>query len=305
MLEVASVPDLVARVWSETAEGRRLLAELPAVVTDLCERFGVTWIGPPWAGGWVGYVVPATLRDGSGAVLKLSLSDEECVREADALELWAGDGAVRLLDRVREPNAMLLERCEPGTPLIEHPDRDAAISIACGILRRLERPLGEGHGFMPVTELARRYATWIPEEFARLGRAFDPALAGQAAALCAAFATDTSPPHLVNRDFHLANVLAAQREPWLAIDPKPLAGERAFDTGHLLRDLLDDPLDPPRVGTLVARLAAELELDPERIRRWALVRSVENALWCLQDGDAPEWDVAVAAELARIGSLEL
>src|SRR6476646_7003536 len=173
-MEVAPVSEPVARVWSEGAEGRRLLAELPAVVTGLCDRFGVTRIGAPWAGGCVGYVVPATLRDGSSAVLKLSLTDEECVREADALELWAGDGAVRLLDRVREPNAMLLERCEPGTALIEHPERDAAISIACGILRRLQRPLAEGHAFMPVTELARRYVTWIPAEFAILGRAFDP-----------------------------------------------------------------------------------------------------------------------------------
>src|SRR5262249_16704900 len=156
-------------------------------VTDLCRRFGVTAIGPPWDGGWVGYVVPAELADGTRAVLKLSLTDEECVLEGDALELWAGDGAVRLLDRVRTPNAMLVERCEPGTSLLDEPDRDAAITVACGILRRLERPLPERHPFMPVTELARRYATWIPAEFDRLGGAFDPALAERAAALCAAF----------------------------------------------------------------------------------------------------------------------
>jgi streptomycin 6-kinase len=232
----------------------------------------------------------------------VSLTDEEHGLEGDALARWAGAGAVRLLDRVAEPNAMLLERCEPGTPLLGHPDRDAAITIACGILRRLEVPLEPGHPFMPVTELARRYATWIPEEFARLGRAFDARLADEAAALCAAFAKETSRPHLVNRDFHLGNVLAAQREPWLAIDPKPLAGERAFDTGHLLRDLLPDPLEPPTVGRVVARLADELDLDAERVRAWALVRSVENALWCLEDGDPPDRDVAVAAELARLGS---
>jgi streptomycin 6-kinase len=299
-MDVAPVPGQVARVWAESAEGRALLAGLPAVLADLCARFGVTRIGSPWPGGCVGYVVPATLRDGRRAVLKLSLSDEEHVHEADALERWAGDGAVQLLDRVREPNAMLLERCEPGTPLIEHPDRDAAIAVACRLLRRLERPLAAGHPFLPVTELAHRYTTWIPSEFARLGRAFDPALAVEAAALCAAFASDDSPPYLVNRDFHLANVLAAQRQPWLAIDPKPLAGERAFDTGHLLRDLLPDPLDRPLVGRTVRRLADELGLEPGRVRGWALVRSVENALWCLQDGDDPGWDVGVAAELARL-----
>src|SRR5262245_29357617 len=112
-MDVAPVPEQVARSWSQTAEGRRLLADARAVVAGLCERFGVERVGEPWAGGWVGYVVPADLADGTRAVLKLSLTDEEHVCEADALELWAGDGAVRLLDRVREPNAMLLERCEP------------------------------------------------------------------------------------------------------------------------------------------------------------------------------------------------
>jgi len=299
-MDVAPVPGQVAGVWAESAEGRSLLANLPAVLAELCDRFGVAEIGAPFAGGWVGYVVPATLRDGRRAVLKVSLSDEEHVSEADALERFAGDGAVHLLDRVREPNAMLLERCDPGTPLIDHPDRDAAITIACGILRRLERPLAGDHPFLPVTELARRYTAWIRSDFERLGRAFDPALADEAAALCAAFAGDASPHYLVNRDFHLANVLAAERQPWLAIDPKPLAGERAFDTGHLLRDLLSDPLDPPLVGRMVRRLADELDLEGDRIRGWALVRSVENALWCLQDGDDPGWDVAVATELSRL-----
>src|SRR3954454_8505584 len=125
----------------------------------LCERFEVASVGPPWPGGWVGYVVPAERADGTSAVLKLSLRDEEHVLEADALALWDGDGAVRLLDRVAEPNAMLLERCEPGTPLQSNPDREAAVTIACGVLRRLERPLADGHPFLPVAELARRYTS--------------------------------------------------------------------------------------------------------------------------------------------------
>src|SRR6478672_7439996 len=149
-MDIAPVPAQVARVWAETAEGRGLLADLPTVLAELSERFGVAEIGTPFGGGWVGYVVPATLRDGRRAVLKVSLSDEEHAHEADALERWAGDGAVQLLDRVGEPNAMLLERCEPGTPLLAHADRDAAIAIACSLLRRLERPLVDVHPFLPV-----------------------------------------------------------------------------------------------------------------------------------------------------------
>jgi streptomycin 6-kinase len=299
-MEIAPPPPQVASVWSRCEEGRQLLAALPRVMATLCERFELTAIGAPWSGGWVGYVVPAERGDGTPAVLKLSLGDEECVLEADALALWDGDGAVRLLDRVTEPNAMLLERCQPGTPLQALPDREAAISVACGVLRRLERPLADGHPFLPVARLAGRYGDWIPTEFRRLGSAFDPGLAALAAELCTSFARDQSPPFLVNRDFHLGNVLAAQREPWLTIDPKPLAGPRAFDTGHLLRDLLPSRLATGIIGRTVARLADELQLAPADVRDWALVRSVENALWCLDDGDDATWDVAVAAELSAL-----
>src|SRR4029079_5086816 len=149
-MEVAPVPQQVAKVWAGCEEGRQLLATLPDVVAALRERFELVAIGPPWPGGCVGYVVRAARADGTAAVLKVSLRDEECVLEADALAIWDGDGAVRLLDRVAEPNAMLLERCDRGARLQAHHDRDAAISIACGVLRRLERPLADGHPFLPV-----------------------------------------------------------------------------------------------------------------------------------------------------------
>jgi streptomycin 6-kinase len=100
-------------------------------------------------------------------------------------------------------------------------------------------------------------------------------------------------------------VLRATREPWLAIDPKPLAGERAFDTGHFLRDLLPPEADDAEIARLIGRLATELDLDRERVRGWALVRSVENALWCLEDdpdgNDPAAEDAATAASLARLG----
>jgi streptomycin 6-kinase len=286
-MDIAPVPAQVARVWAETAEGRGLLADLPTVLAELSERFGVAEIGTPFGGGWVGYVVPATLRDGRRAVLKVSLSDEEHAHEADALERWAGDGAVQLLDRVGEPNAMLLERCEPGTPLLAHADRDAAIAIACSLLRRLERPLVDGHPFLPVPELARRYATSIPSDFARLGRAFDPALADEAAALCAVFARDTAPPYLVNRDFHLGNVLAARREPWLAIDPKPMSGDPHYEPAPMLWNRFDEYGDEVRDGVRrrFHTLVDAAGLDEARARDWVVVRMVINAHWAVEDAE--------------------
>jgi Aminoglycoside/hydroxyurea antibiotic resistance kinase len=105
---------------------------------------------------------------------------------------------------------------------------------------------------------------------------------------------------LANRDFHLWNVLAAEREPWLVIDPKPLVGERAFDTGHLLRTLLPERLDLGSVDSIVGRLAKELELEPAHVRRWAFVRSVDDALWGLSVGGTDVgWDVRCAHLLAE------
>ena len=302
------VPPQVAQYWTTTDEGRELMRTLPAVLHEVMRRFRLQAIGEPWPGGWVGYVVPAVRHDGTPAVLKVSLTENELPQEADALERWDGNGAVRLLDRLPEPNAMLLERAAPGTSLLDHPDLDAAITIACGVLRRLEVPLAEAPPFGLVTDFACRYTTWIPEDFERHGRKFDPALAAEATAFCAMFADAAGPLHLVNGDFHRGNVLAATSEPWLAIDPKPMAGERAYDTGHLLRDLLSDDPDDREIGRLVDRLATELDLDRERVRGWALVRSVENALWCLDDdpdgAEGAMWaakDAAIAGSLARLG----
>jgi streptomycin 6-kinase len=275
--------------------GRAWLTALPQIIDHVCNLWGLT-IGPAFDGGCVGFVAPAERRDGARVVLKVSPVDEETRTEADALLLWDGNGAVRLLDTEPPLGALLLERLEPGTSLEDHPDRHEAIAIACGLLRRLWRPAPSTHPFPLVPDLAHRWAREIPERFHGLGRPFEAPLAEEAAGLCAELATRTQGLVLANRDYHLGNVLAARREPWLLIDPKPLVGEPAFDTGHLLRSLLPREFDRPFIGRLVERLARELGLDAEAIRRWAFVRSVEDALWGLAAGGT---DVRRDLECAR------
>lgn len=276
--------------------GRVWLAALPGILDQLRARWALT-LGPAFRGGCVGFVVPAERPNGERVVLKVSPIDEETRTEADALELWAGDGAVRLLDADRTLGALLLELLEPGTSLEDHPDRDEAIAIGCGLLRHLWRPVPPDHPFPLVRDLALRWTREIPERFDRLGGPFEPSLAKEAADLCADVAPGRAEPILANRDYHLGNVLAARREPWLMIDPKPLVGEPAFDTGHLLRSLLPEEIDRPLVSGLLDRLAGELGLDVESVRRWAFVRSVEDALWGLEAGGT---DVSRDVERARL-----
>jgi streptomycin 6-kinase len=294
------VPDQVVRMnLSANGEaGRAWLDALPGIVEQLCHRWDLS-IGPAFEGGCVGFVAPADRGDGTRAVLKISLVDEETRTEADALRVWDGEGAVRLLDADPGLGALLLERLEPGAPLEHHPDRDRAISIGCSLLRRLWRTVPGDHPFPLVRDLAARWAREIPERFDRLGRPFEAKLAGDAAQFCVEFATSSEPIVLANRDYHLGNVLAARREPWLLIDPKPLAGEPAFDTGHFLRSLLTPGVNRSRVDALVDRLAAELRLRADAIRMWAFVRSIEDALWGIGIGGSDvEWDLERARLLS-------
>jgi streptomycin 6-kinase len=291
------VPEAVVRMnlsagWDV---GRAWLAALPEIVEQMCRRWKLS-LGPAFEGGCVGFVAPVEREGGERDVLKVSPVDEETRTEADALLFWDGDGTARLLDSDARLGALLLERLEPGTSLEDHPDRDEAITIACRLLKSLWRPVPAGHPFPLVPDLALRWSREIPDRYRRLGRPFEGALAEQAADLCAELATHTEDLVLANRDYHLGNVLAATREPWLLIDPKPLAGEAAFDTGHLLRSLLPRGFDDALVGGLVHRLASELDLEVEAIRSWALVRSVEDALWGMSVGGT---DVGRDLECAR------
>ena len=281
--------------------GRAWLAALPRLIDELCERWSITDIGPAYEGGCVAYVAPVALANGAHAVLKLCLLDDETEREADALALWEGNGAVQLLKCDRSRGAMLLECVEPGTSLAQHPDRDDAIRIACSLLRRLWIEAPASHPFRLVTDFAQRCADTFPVRHIESGHTlFAERTLARTVALCREFANVHGPRVIANRDFHLGNVLASQREPWLAIDPKPLAGEPAFDAAHLVRSLLGKSISTPELERLISTIAGLLELPAQRVAGWILVRSMEDAFWCVDTGAGdPQWDVACVEAVER------
>jgi streptomycin 6-kinase len=166
------IPDEVVRMnlSANGAAGRAWLGSLPGLVEELTDRWSLT-IGPAFAGGAVGFVAPAERRGGDRLVLKVSFVDEETQHEPDALRHWDGDGAVRLVDAEPARGALPLERLEPGTALGDHPDRAEAIGIACSLLRRLWRPVPDGHPFWLVRDLASRLADELSQggSFGRIG----------------------------------------------------------------------------------------------------------------------------------------
>jgi streptomycin 6-kinase len=179
----------------------------------------------------------------------------EAEHEADALALYEGEGAVRLVKRDVERRALLIERCRPGTRLWDEGDE---IAVVCELLPRLSREVGGPHPFRTVADEADRWAKELPERY--------PPSELLDAALDIFRTVDRDARHLVNQDLHGANVLRTEREPWLLIDPKPLVGEREVDGVGLLRNA-DNPR--PWVDAL-----AELGYDRERLLGWGFAHAL-------------------------------
>lgn len=247
--------------------GAEWIDSLPRLVAECAERWSLG-LGERYAYANVSLAQRVTLPDGTPAVLKISFPHRESAHEADALAHWDGRGAVRLLAHDRERHAMLLERCEPGTTLLELDDEREAVRRAAGVLARLwSAPRARPGTFRPIAADAARWVELLPERWERLGRPFERVVLDDAVAAFRELPPVQGDLVVCHQDLHLGNVLAAERESWLGIDPKPVLAEREFDAVGLLRHGRDAAW---RLGFL----AAELDLDRERTRRWALAHAL-------------------------------
>jgi len=277
--------------WAERVEeGRAWLAALPRIVQDSVERWSLQ-VGEPFPYAYASLALPARRTDGTDVVLKVCFPDRESEHEAAALARWHGHGAVRLLAYDRDSRALLLERCLPGTPLSElEPGR--ALDVLAGLLPRLWVEGGEP--FRPLADEAAHWVGSLPAAWEHAGRPFERALLDAGLAALRDLAPTQGEPVLLHQDLHAGNVLRAEREPWLVIDPKPLTGEREFALAPIVRgaELGDSPRD---VLHRLDRLSGELGLDRERARGWALAQTLA---WAFAGGSAIAGHVEVARVLA-------
>jgi streptomycin 6-kinase len=276
--------------WLRGSErGRTWLAALPRLLEDCAEEWRLTF-GDVLPGGFVSLPVAATFPDGTEAVLKVQFPDRESEHEADALALWDGEGAIRLLAHDAERHALLLERCLPGTPLAEL-DEETVLDVFVELLPRLWKPAGPP--FRPLAYEAVWWASYLEKKWQEAGRPFERRLLDAALDALDALRSSQGEQVLVHQDLHPGNVLRAEREPWLVIDPKPLAGEREFSLAPIVR-ALELAHERAPVFRRLDRLTGELGLDRERARLWTvaqtiacsfgsdyLQRHVETARWLL------------------------
>ena len=267
------------RAIGESASGRIWLATLPNILEEVAERWELR-IGEPFPDASASLAMRATRADGMPLVLKLQFPHREAEQEAAALVLWDGNGAVRLLDHDPDRYALLLELCQPGTPLFEL-DPDAALDVVIELLPRLW--LRTDRAFASLADEAEHWGETLPNGWERAGRPFERSLLDAALDAIDELAPTQGEHVLLHQDLHTGNVLCAEREPWLAIDPKPLLGEREFGLAPIVRGA---ELGYSREHVLhrLDRLTGELRLDRRRACGWTFVQTLawsveETVVW--------------------------
>lgn len=255
---------------------REWLDSLPDTVAQVSDRWSLELGDPYRPGGTTSWVAPARTAAGDELVLKVGWRHPESMHEADGLRQWDGRGVVRLHACHEDDDtvALLLERCAPGHPLGRRPEL-AQDAVMAALLPRLWREPAPGHRFRPLGAMCHQWADSFERKVEAGTIRIDRGLAREGAALFRSLPDSAERSLLLCTDLHAGNVLAARREPWLVIDPKPYVGDPTYDPlQHMLNcgaRLRSDP------KALIGRMADLLALDGERLRLWTFARCVVDS----------------------------
>ncbi|MGI8744787.1 MAG: aminoglycoside phosphotransferase family protein [Bryobacteraceae bacterium] len=277
----------------KTPERKAWLDNLPVLLEELAGRWSLR-IGPSFdhanvTCSWAAAVVRA---DGTPAVLKLGMPHMEGAHEIQGLRFWNGSPTVQLLEADDDLGAMLLERCQPGYTLHSEPEYKQDVVIAT-LLKRLWRGSASANGLHRFRHLLDMLELWRHETLAQAQHWPDAGLVEEGLQLLQALANSSPADTLLATDLHAGNVLRAEREPWLVIDPKPFIGDPAYDLVQHLHNcearLRADPIG------MVKRLADLAEVDVERLQLWTFARAAADP--------RPDWRNLLWMDIARAVAL--
>ena len=283
------VPEQLIANCRKVPERQEWLNNLPAMLEDLTSRWSLRIAAPfDHANVTCSWVAPVFRADGTPAVLKVGMPHMEGADEIHGLRFWSGDPTVQLLEADYELGAMLLERCLPGYMLRCEPEEKQDLVIAA-LLKRLWRrstSLQATHGFRPLSELL--YG-WSQETLDQTRYWTDAGLVREGLQIFQALGKPAPPDTLLATDLHAGNVLRAQREPWLVIDPKPFIGDPPYDVVQHLHNCEARLHADPR--GMVKRLGELAEVDVERLQLWTFARAAADP--------RPEWSNPLWMDIAR------
>ena len=266
-------------------EGRAWIAQLPMLAAAYLDRWELATDGPVTSGA-VALIIPVACCDGSKAVLKLQPVDDETGGEPAALQAWAGQGAVRLLEHDPSSGAMLLERLDASRDLSTMPDDFAAAKIIAELLVQLNS-VPAPPGMRRLSDVAAATLAGTPEAIRLAEDSDERQLLINCAARFEELITDSLDNRLLHWDLHYFNTLSTldPERRWKAIDPKPLSGDSGFELLPALWNRWDDLVgtgDLPRALLRRFDLMTDvMGLDRSRAAAWTLGRVLQVAVWDL------------------------
>jgi len=285
-------------------DGIEWLRYFPETLAEYTRRWSLTLL-PYFEPLSYNFVAPAVRQDSTEVVLKLGVLNPELTSEIEALRIFAGRGAARLIEADPAGGAFLIERLEPGTPLAELGDDEVATEVAAQIMQQLWQPAPAEHTLREVEQWALGLRR-LREHFSGGTGPFPVNLVERAESLFPELIASTDRLVVLHGDLHHWNILAAQRQPWLTLDPKGVIGDPAFEVAAWMGNPMLWLLDQPHPGRILSRRLDQfseiLGFDRRRLHAWSLAQAVLSAWWCIEDNaDCVESALAIAEILSAFG----
>lgn len=278
---------------SHDIKGLRWLNALPQIIEEIEADWSIK-VGEPFDNLSYHYVAPCVLKNGDEAVIKMGYPEEKppIYDEASMLRIYNGNGAVEYLRIDGWRTSLLIEKVNPGKHLLDvFPDDAAkAVETAIEVLQKLKRKIPERHYFIKLEDWFAGFEKAKETDFPaapieKAGKLYEE--------------LSTAEIFLIHGDFHHQNILSATREPFLAIDPKGIAGQFGYEISVFLNNhvwwLANDADIKKKLDFAVAKFGEAFAIEPEDLRKWAYAQSVLSAWWTFEEnGDNWKKDLALA-----------
>ncbi|MEM7334263.1 MAG: aminoglycoside phosphotransferase family protein [Chloroflexota bacterium] len=272
-------------------DGVGWLSQLPSLIKMMAQKWQLT-VQRPVDNLSYNYVAHVTQANGTPAILKMGYPNRELFTEMDTLQIYEGNGMVRMLSADRENAAFLIDRISPGLELSDLKDDDEATRVVCRIIKALRRTAPTQHNFPSLADWAKVFGRYRAEfgSDGPLGLE-DVNLAEHYFEQLNASSNDAV---LLHGDLHHFNILQSENNEWVAIDPKGVIGDYAFETARFLHNPYPWALKNPDLKQMINRrvdiVCEMLGFDRQKVLIWGFCDTMFSVAWSVEDGDVEHLD---------------
>ena len=264
-------------------KGKKWLSSLDQTITSLQKHWSLTELEPVKNMSW-NYVALA-IQNNNPVVLKIGCDEQTIRSEYQALQHFAGHGAIKVIDIQNDYNSLLLEQAVPGHILKNHHPQKSqdTIHVYAEVIKKIASQPKSQHAFQHVSQWCEVIDTIqderIPKHFIITAKE-----------LRAALLQNLQNEYLCHGDLHLENIIQHKTN-WLSIDPKGIIGDIAFEAAAF--DLISDAelKDPSTASSKIIerinQLSTALELDSTRLLAWVFLRIMISIQWFIEDNGDP------------------